>query len=138
MFLLPKTMIERMEKIRRKFFFWQGLKRKYHPMKWENVCKAKKKGGMRIKNLRLMNISLLCKWWWELQAGEGLWQEIVRLKYVKLSLIYLIPNRVHDSPLWKDLLKVRYIYLKGRGYKVNNEKMLVFGWTNAWVTNPSV
>jgi hypothetical protein len=60
-------MIERMEKIRRKFF-WQGLKRKYHPMKWENVCKAKKKGGMGIKNLRLMNISLLCKWWWELQA----------------------------------------------------------------------
>jgi hypothetical protein len=28
-------------------------------------------------------ISLLCKWWWLLESGEGLWQEIVRLKYVK-------------------------------------------------------
>jgi hypothetical protein len=114
------------------------MKRKYHLVKWEKVCKAKKKGGMEIKILKLMNISLLCKWWWELEAGKGLWQEIVRLKYVKLSPICLIPNRVHDSPLWKDLLKAMYIYLKGRGYKVNNEKSVSFLWTNGWVTNPSV
>jgi hypothetical protein len=73
-FLLPKTTIERMEKIRRRFF-WQGgkLKRKYHLVKWEKVCKAKKKGGLGLKVLRYMNISLLCKWWWLLETGEGLW-----------------------------------------------------------------
>jgi hypothetical protein len=28
------------------------------------ICKAKKKkGGLGIKDLRNMNISLLCKWW---------------------------------------------------------------------------
>jgi hypothetical protein len=35
-----------------------------------------------------------------------------------------IPNRMQDSPLWKDLMKVRYIYLRGRGYKLNNRKYI--------------
>jgi hypothetical protein len=92
MYLLPKTTIEKLEKIRRKFF-WQGgkLRKKYHLVRWEKVCKSKKKGGLGIKNLRNMNISLLCKWWWLLESGEGLWQDIVRKKYVKHYPICLDP-----------------------------------------------
>jgi hypothetical protein len=52
-------------------------------------------------------LSLLCKWWWYLENGSGLWQDIVRLKYVKGSPTYLIPNRYNDSPIWSDLLKIR-------------------------------
>jgi hypothetical protein len=63
MFLLSKTVIKRMDKLRRKLF-WQGgsLKKKYHLVKWSKICKAKKKGGLGVKNLRKMNVSLLCKW----------------------------------------------------------------------------
>lgn len=63
-YLLPKTIIEKMDKIRRTFF-WQGgaAKKKYHMVKWEIICKSKKKGGLGIKDLRKMNVSLLCKWW---------------------------------------------------------------------------
>jgi hypothetical protein len=73
MFFLPKTTVENIEKIRRKFF-WQGgrLKKKYHLVRWEKVCKVRKKGGLGLKDLRRMNISLLCKWWWLLETGEGL------------------------------------------------------------------
>jgi hypothetical protein len=35
------------------------------------VCKSKKKGGLGMKKLRKMNISLLCKWWWMLEEEEG-------------------------------------------------------------------
>jgi hypothetical protein len=38
-----------------------GLKKKYHLVKWKTICKAKKKGGLGIKELWKMNISLLCK-----------------------------------------------------------------------------
>jgi hypothetical protein len=43
MFLLPETVIKRMNKSRWKFF-WQGgqLKRKYHLVSWKNICKSKK------------------------------------------------------------------------------------------------
>jgi hypothetical protein len=50
----------------------------------------------------------------------------VRKKYVKQFPICLIPSRVNDSSLWKDLLKIRHIYLMGREYKVNNRKSVNF------------
>jgi hypothetical protein len=119
MFLPPKTTLKKMDKARRKKF-WQGgqLKNKYHLVRWEKNCKSKKKGGLGIKNLRKVNISLLCKWWWMLEKEEGLWQEIVRKKYVKQTPICLIPKRINDSALWKDLMKVRHIYLRDREYRV--------------------
>jgi hypothetical protein len=133
MFLLPKTTILEMEKIRR-WFFWQGgrLKKKYHLVRWEKVCRAKKYGGLGFRDLRWMNVSLLCKWWWLLKTGEGLWQDIVRLKYVKSFSICDIPLRMQDSPLWKDLMKVRDIYLRGRGFKLNNGRHISF-WKDVWL-----
>jgi hypothetical protein len=132
-FLLPKTTIQGMEKIRRSFF-WQGgrLKKKYHLVKWEKVCRAKKYGGLCFKDLRWMNVSLLCKWWWLLETGKGLWQDIVRLKYVKNFPICDIPLRMQDSPLWKDQMKVRGIYLRGRGLNLNNGSLINF-WKDVWL-----
>jgi hypothetical protein len=73
MFLLPKTVIKRMDMGRRKFF-WQGskMKKSYHLVKWDKICRAKKNGGLGIKDLRKLNISLLVKWWWALENEEGL------------------------------------------------------------------
>lgn len=58
------------------------MKRKYHLVKWAKITRPKRKGGLGIKDLRKMNPSLLCKWWWKLEMGEGLWQEIVKSKYM--------------------------------------------------------
>jgi hypothetical protein len=89
MFLLFKTTLKKMDKARRKNF-WQGgqLKKKYHPVRWGKICKSKKKGGLGIKNLRKVNISLLYKWWWMLEKEEGLWQVIVRKK-IRQTVPYL-------------------------------------------------
>jgi hypothetical protein len=64
----------------RKTFFWQGGgdKKKYHLVKWIKVTKPKTKGGPGVKDMRKMNISLLCKWWWKLENEEGLRLEVVR------------------------------------------------------------
>jgi hypothetical protein len=84
----------------------------------KKICKSKRKGGLGIEDLRRMNVSLLCKWWWNLENEEGLWQDIVTLKYVTASPICLIPHRHDDSPVWGDLLQVKPIYLKGREIKI--------------------
>jgi hypothetical protein len=55
-------------------------------IKWEIICKNKKKGDLGIKDLRKLNISLLCKWWWRLETEEGLWQEIIKHKYLKKQI----------------------------------------------------
>lgn len=44
-YLLPKTIIKRLDKIRRTSF-WQGggTKKKYHLVKWDIICKSKQQG----------------------------------------------------------------------------------------------
>jgi hypothetical protein len=91
-------------------------------------------GGLGIKNLWKMNVSLLCKWWWYLENSSGLWQDIVRLKYVKGSPTCLILNKFNDSPIWSDLLKIRHIYLMGREIKIGNGRMVSF-WLDCWLDN---
>jgi len=82
-YLLPKTTIHAMDKTRRSFF-WQGggTKKKYHLIKWVNICRSKKKGGVGIKDLAKLNISLLCKLWWKLENEQGLWQQLINAKYL--------------------------------------------------------
>jgi hypothetical protein len=57
------------------------VQKKYHLVKWVKICKSKKKGGLGIKDLREMNVSLLAKWWWKLEQEDGLWQDIINAKY---------------------------------------------------------
>jgi hypothetical protein len=67
-----------------------------------------------------------------LENEQGLWQDIVNLKYVKSSPVCSILNRFDDSPIWKDLMKVRHIYLRGRCCKIMNGKKVSF-WLDPWL-----
>jgi len=132
-YLLPKTIINNLDKARRSFF-WQGgrTKKKYHLVKWVKVCKSKKKGGIGIKDLRKMNISLLSKWWWKLDKGNGLWQQIIKYKYIKNGSITTLSHRQNDSAVWNDLLKIKDVYLYGRKKMVNNSQNTLF-WKDTWL-----
>jgi hypothetical protein len=50
LFLLPKTVVRKMNKGRRRFF-QQGskLKKVYHLVKWDRICESKKKGACGLK-----------------------------------------------------------------------------------------
>jgi hypothetical protein len=121
MFLLNKTFIEKLDKHRRRFF-WHGKKQKkgYYMVKWTRVCRSKKKGGLGVKDLRKQNISLLCKWWWKLDTLDGLWQKIVKAKYLRNKTVATVTSRFNDSPCWKSILKVKDTYLAGRMVMLKN------------------
>ena len=128
MYLLPKTTTEILDKQRRTFF-WQGngSKKKYHLIQWKVICKSKHKGGLGIKDIRKMNISLLSKWWWKLETEDGLWQSIVKAKYMQgNNLITTIKHKADDSPIWSDLLKIRQFYLNGRSITTKNGQSTLF------------
>lgn len=57
-------------------------KKKYHLVKWEEVCRPKEMGGLGVIDLDIMNVCLLCKWIWKLENEKGVWQELVRKKYL--------------------------------------------------------
>jgi hypothetical protein len=103
-------------------------------VKWVKLCKSEKNGGVSIKNIRKLNISLLCKWWWKLENENGLWQEIVKAKYFSRSNIQNISHKLGDSPIWSDLLKIKPIYLQGRSIKIGNGANIRF-WEDSWLTD---
>lgn len=76
-----------------------ALEKNYHLVKWEVICKSKKQGGLGIKDLKRMNLSLLCKWWWKLEREEGLWQQIISYKYMRDKTIYDVNHKLNDSPM---------------------------------------
>jgi hypothetical protein len=92
---------------------------------------------MGIKDLRNMNISLLCKWWWKLEREDGLWQKIVKFKYMKHQTIHDVKHKLNDSPMWYDLLKIKNIYLQGRGVSTENGSLTRF-WLDPWLYNEPI
>ena len=79
-----------------------------------------------------MNISLLCKWWWKLETDKGLWQSIVKMKYLQDETVRTVKLNPNISPVWHDLLKVKPIYLKGRVLSTKNGKKTSF-WLDTWI-----
>jgi hypothetical protein len=56
-------------------------------VKWSEICKPKKEGGLGVKDLRLMNASLLSKWRWKLLLdGDDMWTKVILAKYGVLAV----------------------------------------------------
>lgn len=79
-----------------------------------------------------MNISLLCKWWWKLEFEDGIWQDLVKAKYLAGGMISTVQPKLNDSPIWRDLLNVKHIYLRGRRIHSNNGAKTLF-WADPWL-----
>ena len=61
--------------------WWQfGAKTTFR--RWELVCLSKKKGGLEVKCLSILNKAPLSKWNWRFtNERETLWNQVIRGKY---------------------------------------------------------
>ena len=56
--------------------------RKISWVKWEDVCRPKKEGGMGVRDVTKFNIALLGKWRWRLLVErDSLWVKVLCVKY---------------------------------------------------------
>jgi hypothetical protein len=65
-------------------FLWGGVRggRKICWVNWKRICQPKSKGGLGVRDVRRVNLSLLAKWKWRLlQEGAPLWKLVLREKY---------------------------------------------------------
>lgn len=71
-------------------------------------------------------------WWWRLETEKGLWQDIIKSKYMQDKGIIAVSHKYGDSPIWTDLLKDKNIYLRGRKISTRNGKKTLF-WEDTWL-----
>ena len=97
-------------------FFWQVSKnrKRYYLVKWTRICRSKNKGGLGVKDLHKQNLSLPAKWWWKLETKNGLWQDIIKARYLRRDTIASVKGKTSDSPCWKAIMKVKDLYMAGR------------------------
>ncbi|PNX87356.1 ribonuclease H [Trifolium pratense] len=92
------------------WFLWGGLsnRSKICWVSWNDICKPKRKVGLGIRDLRLINASLLAKWRWKLLSPDNnVWKDIVVARYGqhvigKGNLGITTPPRL-ASQWWKDI-----------------------------------
>ena len=83
LFRMPTIVWSRPEKIQRDFL-WDGgnLERKPHLVDWNTVCQEKRRGGLGVRGLSMMNQALLCKWCWRFaNEGDSLWRLVISTKF---------------------------------------------------------
>jgi len=134
-FETPKGVLEKINCFRSRFY-WQSdqHKRKYRLAKWELMCQPKIQGGLGIHNLELQNKCLLSKWLYKLLNEEGLWQQLLRNKYLKDKPLGSCTKKPTDSHFWKGLMKVKDTFMSFGTFKVLDGSQIRF-WFDTWLGN---
>lgn len=109
---------------------WQGNagpRKKNSLVNWDLVCYPKEFGGLGVKDLHLMNVSLLIKWWWKWTNPmySGLWKQLLQRKYNSHTPL------TNMSCFWREVTKLRYIGRLSCTFQIGNGQTVKF-WTDTW------
>jgi hypothetical protein len=112
-FRIPKGVLKKLDYYRSRFF-WQGdeHKKKYRLAKWSILHKPKSVGGMGIVDLDIQNKCLLSKWIVKLINEDGLWQQMLKKKYLKGKTLSQVQKKNGDSQFWSGLMEVKDLVLQ--------------------------
>jgi hypothetical protein len=107
---MPAQVIKKVTRIQREFL-WGGVKggRKLCWVKWKVVCQPKCKGGLGVRDIKAVNLSLLMKWRWRLLNSEvfGIWKDVLVAKY-GAHILHKVVWQSRSNPRlasnwWKDI-----------------------------------
>jgi hypothetical protein len=133
-FEMPKGVLEKLDCFRSRFIGKMIIIKKYRLVKWEIMCQPKDQGGLGIQNLEIQNKYLLSKWLFKLLNEDGLWQELLRNKYIKNKTLGSCEKKPMDSHFWKSLMNVKDTFLGFGHFNVKDGSQTRF-WVDTWLGN---
>jgi hypothetical protein len=68
-------------------------------------------GGLGVSNLDVKNICLLSKWLYKLLNEDGMWQQLLKNKYLGDKPLTQISRRPGDSHFWSGLMAIKDQFL---------------------------
>jgi hypothetical protein len=109
--LLPKGVLSRLDFFQSRFF-WQGdsEKKKYRLAKWSMVCRPKDQGGL----IRLL-------------TEDGIWQTLLRRKYVGSKALSHVFWKPGDSHFWAGLMATKKHFLTMENFRLRMALRYLFG-----------
>ena len=137
-FQLPKGVLQRLDYFRSRFF-WQGdgEKKKYRLTKWSVVCRPKDQGGLGIHDPQGKNEALLSKWLFKLLTEDGVWQTMLRNKYLGQKAVSQAYWKPSDSHFWAGLMAAKKQLFRFGSFVIQDGSKIRF-WEDIWLGNASL
>ena len=126
-FEVPRGILKKLDYYRSRFF-WQGdgHRTKYRLAKWNMLCRPKEQGGLGIQDLDVQNKCLLSKWLFKLINEDGVWQRLLRNKYLGTKTIAQVEKKPCDSHFWSGLMKIKTLFLSFGNFEVQSGSQIRF------------
>jgi Zn/Cd-binding protein ZinT len=120
-FRIPKGVLEKLDYYRSRFFEQcDEHKKKYRLAKWSILHKPKSVRGMGIIDLDTQNKCLLSKWVAKLLNEDGMWQQVLKKKYLKRRTLSQVVKKKGDSHFWVGLMEVKDLVLQRGRFRVQD------------------
>jgi hypothetical protein len=132
-FRIPKGVLEKLDYYRSIFFLQcDEHKKKYRLAKWSILHKPKSVGGMGIIDLYIQNKCLLSKWIIKLLNEDGIWQQMLKKKYLKGRTLSQVQKKNGDSHFWSGLMELKDLVLQRGRFRVQDGTQTRF-WEDLWL-----
>jgi len=91
---------------------------------------TERSGGLGVLNLDIQNRCLLSKWFFKLLNGDGIWQQLLRNKYLKTKTLTQVQHMPGDSQFWASLMNVKEEFLLLGKFEIGDGSQVRF-WEDA-------
>lgn len=133
--LLSKSTINKLTSINRKFW-WTGIDKDNASKPicfraWDDICKPMHQGGLGIRDLYMMNKSMVAMMAWRvIKSPNSLVTKVLKAKYFHNSSIWKVNGNVPKSAFWSSILKVLPFISKASHTQIANGNTCI--WTSPW------
>lgn len=106
---IPKLAINEITALIRRFLWGKPENTKYMAyIGWLKITKPKGMEGLGIRDLNVVNETLLMKFLFRLASGsQALWAQVVQAKYMPRSDLWLTKRDYKCTPFWRALMRLR-------------------------------
>ncbi|WVZ69750.1 hypothetical protein U9M48_018486 [Paspalum notatum var. saurae] len=115
----------------------KAQKKKYRLVRWEIVRMPKNQGGLGILDLDTQNKCLLGKWLFKLANENGLWQRLLRNKYLRNETLTQVEKKPGDSQFWSGLMEIKDQFLNLGSFILKNGTQ-IRSWEDIWLGGTSL
>jgi hypothetical protein len=108
------------------------VKKNYRLAKWSVLCRPKDQGGLGIQDLEVKNTALLGKWLFRLLTVDGVWQTLLRRKYVGSKALSHVFWKPGDSHFWAGLKATKKHFFSHGKILITDGSEVCF-WKDKWL-----
>jgi hypothetical protein len=138
-FLFSKTFIEKINTIIRRFW-WAGVQEDNHTSpiayrSWDDMCKSTKDGGLGIRDMQLINKSLILQSAWNVATNKNPFlSSILKAKYYPNNTFWTASTAGPRSIYWSSVLQVKHHLHSNDTLQIHagNSSIWSSPWTNIW------